>query len=128
MRLLVNACEAGLHQASLGFDSQHKWLRRTGQDAQGAGEQQLRDEEVQSDTEAVRRDLEELQASGLQVRWPRCQPLCRSAGGGSKGPDRHAQPRASPCSPQPGRPVKADDAALDEELDELERSGLKVVR
>ena len=123
----ATACEAGLHQASLGCDSQHKWLRRTGPDAQGAGEQQLRDEEVQSDTEAVRRDLEELQASGLQVRWPRCQPLCRSAGGGSKGPARHAQPRASPCSPQPGRPVKADDAALNEELDELERSGLKVV-
>ena len=81
-----------------------------------------------SDMEAVRRDLEELQASGLQVWWPRCQPLCRSAGGGSKGPARHAQPRTSPCSPQPGRPVKADDAALDEELDELERSGLKVVR
>ena len=38
-----------------------------------------------SDMEAVRRDLEELQASGLQVRWPRYQPLCRSAGGGSKG-------------------------------------------
>ena len=124
----ATACEAGLHRASLACDSQHKWLRRTGPDAQGAGEQQLRDEEVQAASE----ELAELERGGLRIT--------RVLSASRVRPGRHdpllPQPQESPWEPRLNGPAarnaaghQLDDdgaqAAL-QELAELERCGLRV--